>query len=103
MYSFGEKSLNGECLSLKESADFDLREGSCEKDKSFICQWTSPSCPNGYEYVGQLSDGSTCHAILDSNEGDFESASCGSNQDLLRKRFAPANPSAMERFTAQFV
>ena len=64
MYNFGEKFSNGECLSLKQSSDFELREGSCEKEKSFICLWTAPECPEDYYHVGQLSDGRTCHAIF---------------------------------------
>ena len=104
MYKLGEKKLNGECLSLKQSSDFELREGSCEKEKSFICLWTAPDCPEDYFYVGQLSDGRTCHAVLESGVGNFfDTATCNVDSDFLRKKYTPSSPYFLDRFRRFFL
>lgn len=103
MYKFGAKSVKGECFSLKQSADYEFREGSCTKEKSFICLWTAPECPEEYHYVGQLSDGRTCHAALETGKGDFSSASCANNGDLLRTNFLPSETYHLDRFRRFFV
>ena len=104
MYTLGEKKLNGECLSLKQSSEFELRDGSCEKEKAFICLWTAPDCPEDYFYVGQLSDGRTCHAVLESGEGNFfETATCEVATDVLREKYTPSTPYQLDRFRRFFL
>ena len=103
MYKLGVKNLKGECLSLKQSADFELREGSCTKEKSYICKWVAHQCPEEYDYVGQLTDGRTCHSALESGKGDFKSAICSNNDDLLRTNFVPKDSLTLNRFRSHFV
>ena len=104
MYTHGEKKLNGECLSLKQSSEIELRDGSCEKEKALICLWTAPDCPEDYFYVGQLSDGRTCHAVLESGEGNFiETATCEVDTDVLREKYTPTTPYQLDRFRRFFL
>ena len=102
-YKLGAKSLKGECLSLKASAEYELREGSCTKEKSFVCLWKAPECPENYHYVGQITDGRTCHAVLDSKSSDFDSAICEENSDILRTRFTPSTPTMIDAFRKFFL
>jgi hypothetical protein len=38
-YMYGTRKLNFDCFYLKQSADFEIRGGSCIKEKGFICEW----------------------------------------------------------------
>jgi hypothetical protein len=38
-YMYGVRKLDSDCFYLKQSAEFEIRGGSCTKEKGFICQW----------------------------------------------------------------
>ena len=62
----------------------------------------APECPDGYEYVPHLSDGRSCHGIIEDGEGDFETSTCDSGNDILRKKYTPMNPLQIDRFRRHF-
>jgi hypothetical protein len=65
--------------------------------------FTAHSCPSGYSYVGQVSDGRTCHGIITSGEGDFDSASCASDNDFQRTKYTPDSSYKIDRFRREFL
>ncbi len=38
-YMLGAKTLEKDCYYLKQSSNFELRDGGCSKTRGFICQW----------------------------------------------------------------
>jgi hypothetical protein len=40
-YKLGATKLTGECLFLKQSISFGVVDSKCNKQKGFICQWSS--------------------------------------------------------------
>ncbi len=101
-YMYGERRLKGDCFYFKQSADFELRDSSCDKEKGFICLWTKPDCPPGYKYIGQLSDGRTCHAAPSSASDKFDDLSCDTGDDMQRTRYTPMTPYNIDRFRREF-
>ena len=57
------RKFEQECYVLKAGDDYKAVPMGCHKEKGFICLWQEYDCPEGYSYVGQLSDGKTCHGI----------------------------------------
>jgi len=101
-YMMGERKFLTDCYYFKQSAEFELRGGGCVKEKGFICLWQAPDCPTGYSYIGQLSDGRTCHGTPTSSTGDFDAATCDSPDDLQRKRWTPNTPYEVDRFRREY-
>lgn len=99
-YKLGAKKIRGECLYLRQTENFETMDSNCDKEKTFICQWTAPPCPEFYSYVGQVSNGGTCHAVLEAS--DFFSASCDSNTDFLRSRYTPKDTIEITRLRQHF-
>lgn len=97
-FNFGHKRFDTDCYFFKQSANFELRGIFCNKEKAFICQWLSYECPEGYSYIGQISNGRTCHGTPSSATDSFHDASCKSNKDILRDRWTPETPYALDRF-----
>ena len=62
-YALGMRKFEQECYVLKAGDDYKAVPMGCHKEKGFICLWQEYECPDGYSYVGQLSDGKTCHGI----------------------------------------
>ena len=69
----------------------------CTKEKASICLWIEPECAEGYQHVPPLSDGRTCHGIIDTAKTNFDEAVCDSDQDELRSRYMPNTPNEVNR------
>ena len=67
-----------------------------------VKSYLEPECPDGYEHIPHLSDGRTCHGIIEEGEGDFETSTCDSGNDILRKKYTPMNPLQIDRFRRHF-
>ena len=83
-------------------AHFILTGTVCTKEKSFFCLWQEYECPEEYQYVGQLSDGRTCHGFPDPKSA-FDQVSCLKDGDKLRKPWMPMNPYEIDRFRREFL
>ena len=102
-YDLDKKKFSDECLYMRQAEKYDTLDSPCNKEKGFICEWLAPECPEGYEYAAQLSDGRTCHGVIESGEGDFETSTCDTGNDLLRSKYTPISPLQIDRFRRQFV
>jgi hypothetical protein len=97
-FKLGATKLSGECLFLKQSSSFSAMDSKCNKLKGFICTWNKPTCPSGYNHMGQLSDGRTCYGSPGSAVS-FSTDTCPSPlQDLIRKSWIPSTPYEADWF-----
>ena len=69
----------------------------CTKEKASICLWIEPECAEGYQRIPPLSDGRTCHGVIDTAKSNFDEAVCDSDQDKLRSRYMPNTPNEVNR------
>ncbi len=104
-YNFGIKKWRGtgdECFFFKQTDKYELQGTLCSKEKSFFCLWQEHECPDDYHYIGQVSDGRTCHSFSES-AAVFEEASCDANGDFLRHRWTPQTPYEIDRLRRRFL
>lgn len=103
-YNIGLKKWKGdkECYFLKATEDYEVQGTVKTKEKSFFCLWQEYECPDEYKYIGQVSDGRTCHGFPDS-EAAFDQVTCKQNDDFLRKRWMPGNQYQIDRIRREFV
>ena len=100
-YAIGLRKFKSECYVLKASDDYKTVGVGCNKEKGFICLWQEYECPEGYSYIGQLSDGKTCHGTTEA--ATFDEATCDHNDDMLRKGWTPKTPYEVDRFRRKYV
>ena len=86
--------LNGPCLYLKTNTGYAGREIKCGNRYHYVCRWTPHDCPAGYERLGPLSDGRTCHGVPP-RPVRFGGGMCRGDpgDDDLRRPALPDSPS----------
>ena len=100
----GARKFKDECYFFRRSEDFDLTGSSCTKEKGSFCLWQAYECPEGYHYVGQLSDGRTCHGTPATGVDTFEDNYCEDpDSDLLRTKWMPKTPFQLDLFRRKFL
>ena len=77
---------------------------SCTKEKGSFCLWQAYPCPPEYDYVGQLSDGRTCHGTPATGADTFDDNYCEDpDSDLLRTKWMPKTPFQLDLFRRKFL
>jgi hypothetical protein len=63
-----------------------------------LTKLSEPTCPNGYDHMGQLSDGRTCYGSPVTAVASATNTCPNPTQDLLRKQWIPQTPYEADRF-----
>ena len=92
-----------DCFYLKQTDDYKLQGTVCTKEKNFFCLWQEHECPEEYRYIGQLSNGRTCHGFPETALEEFGKLTCDDTGDHLRKQWIPDTPYKFDRFRREFV
>lgn len=100
-YAYGRRKFDSNCYYFKQSAEYDIIGTQCIKEKASVCLWLAHPCPDGYSYIGQLSDGRTCHGTPAVDA--FYEATCDTGEDLLRNRWIPETTSLLDRFRYAYI